>query len=167
MLSLSVLLCSACGYQVGDILKDQTIAVPIFHNNTLYRGYEFFLSDALISELLANTSLKVVHSSRAETILYGTITKIRQKTIIKDENRLATNLDVMVEVNIEWKDKSTNKSIIPSTSLSETIEVSVQAGQDLNKAITEALRKLARKVIYQMEHPYWKKNQRNHDKKSK
>ncbi len=142
---------------MGDIISQQTIAVPVFHNETLYRGYEFLLSKAVVSEILTNTQLKVVSVDRADSILTGKITKIEQNTVTKDENRLATELDITVYLEIEWKERETGKEILPKTPIAETVEVIAGRGQSLEAAITEALKRLARFVIYTMEHPYWKK----------
>ncbi len=148
---------TGCGYKMGDIISQQTIAVPVFHNETLYRGYEFLLSKAVVSEILTNTQLKVVSVDRADSILTGKITKIEQNTVTKDENRLATELDITVYLEIEWKERETGKEILPKTPIAETVEVIAGRGQSLEAAITEALKRLARFVIYTMEHPYWKK----------
>ena len=154
---LFVLWITGCGYKMGDIIPHQSIAVPIFHNETLYRGYEFLLSKAVVSEILTNTQLKVTSVERADSVLTGKITKIQQNTITKDENRLATELDITVFLELEWKERETGKPLLPKTSISETVEIKASRGQTLEDAITEALKRLARFVIYAMEHPYWQK----------
>lgn len=143
---------------MGDIIPQQTVAVPIFHNDTLYRGYEFLLTKAVISEILSSTQMKVASIERADSILAGRITKIEQSTVTKDKNRVATELDITVFLEIEWKERSTGNPILSKTSLSETVEIKASRGQTLEDAITEALKRLARYVIYTMEHPYWQQN---------
>lgn len=138
---------------MGDIIPQQTVAVPIFHNDTLYRGYEFLLTKAVISEILSSTQMKVASIERADSILAGRITKIEQSTVTKDKNRVATELDITVFLEIEWKERSTGNPILSKTSLSETVEIKASRGQTLEDAITEALKRLARYVIYTMEHP--------------
>ena len=146
---------AGCGYHAGDILPAKTISVPIFQNKTLYRGYEFLLSKSVISQLMTSTPLHVTNTARAETMLTGTITEIRQKTVTKDEDRRATELDVNVTVEIEWKDLQNDKYILAKTRVSESMDVVVSIGETVENSITEALKKIARKIVSKMEHPYW------------
>ncbi len=144
-----------CGYQIGSILPNETIAVPIFHNETLYRGYEFFLTDAVVSEILTTTPLQVVSKNQADSWLKGTIRKLEQQTVTKDEERRATELDITIYVEITWYDKF-DKIRLASKRVAETTQVKSN-GQNLDSAITEALRKLGRKIVATLEHPYWPK----------
>lgn len=156
-LLVSCSLLAGCGYQVGDILPERTIAVPIFHNATLYRGYELSLTRVVISDLLTTTPLRVVSQSDADTVLYGTIHKIQQFTISKDESRQAIELDVVVETQIRWVKKD-GTEILPARMISETMHVQVQQGQTVANAIGNSLHKLSRKIVANLEHPYWEKN---------
>ncbi len=154
---LCCLSCIGCGYHIGDILHEQTIAVPIFHNETLYRGYEFLLTKAVISEILTTTPLQVVEQEESDTVLYGKILKVEQQTIAKDEERRATALDLTIYAQIHWQDIRQKKDILAPRTVAESIEVRFQRGQSLDSAMTEALRKLGRKIVANLEHPYWKK----------
>ena len=146
---------SCMGYQMGDIIPQQTISIPIFKNETLYRGYEFLLTNSLHKEILTQTSLQITNANVASTVLKGTILAIRQRTVEKDENKRAVRLDVHVKVQVEWLDKVTNKPILPITTISDTVEVMVAQGESTDSAITQGLSKIARHIIYHMEHPYW------------
>lgn len=159
-LCLVVIFANGCGYQIGDVIPQQSIAVPIFHNETLYRGYEFALTKAVISEIFTNTALHVVETDVADTILAGTIKTVAATTVTKDVNRVATRLDVTVAVEIEWKDRKTGKILVPKTTLAETVEAIANRGQTIDSAVSDALRRLARLIIYRMEHPYWEKTPR-------
>src|SRR5688572_6247481 len=101
--SASVTFCGGCGYQQSGSTDNaapgyewnnlyrtdvRTVAVPIFTNKTFYRGVEFHLTKAIVSNLEAQTPYKVVPRDRADTMLEGEITKIRARTI-SDDRRAA------------------------------------------------------------------------------
>ena len=145
-----------CGYTAGSLTPYgiKTVAVPIFQNDTLYRGYEFLLTKAIITEIATRTSLHPTARDAAETMLVGNITSIRQSTVIKDENRQATQFDVTIAVNILWTDTRTGKPIVPAQTLAETVQVTTDRGENFENALIQALRKLARSIVYTLESPY-------------
>lgn len=148
-----LLVFASCGYQVGGLMPHgiETVAVPIFKNQTLYRGYEFSLTWAVGAEILTQTPLRLTSASYADTILDGEIVRIRQNTVTKDENRLATQLDVVLTVAVEWKDQRSGKPILPRQILSETMEIATARGENVQQALNQALRKLARRIVYMLE----------------
>ena len=150
---------SACGYRIGDLIPPDTIAVVNFQNKTLYRGYEISLTEGLVSEILMRTPLKVMPYGKANTVLSGDIVSIKASTVTKDETRAANQLDVTVSVEVEWKDVREKRTLLPKTRVSETVQVIVSRGENLESAITQSLRKLARFIVYAMEHPYWEKEE--------
>lgn len=151
----SCILCSCMGYQMGDLIPERTIGIPIFKNKTLYRGYEFTLTTAVEKEILTQTQLQILSPNNADTILKGTITEIQATTVEKDKNKRAIRLDVHVTVLIEWYDKTTQRNILPSTKISDTVEAIVSQGESTEDAISEGLSKIARRIVYAMEHPFW------------
>jgi hypothetical protein len=148
---------AGCGYQMGNLLPQgiHTVAVPVFGNDTLYRGYEFSLTEAVIAEILNLTSLQIATVARADTLLDASIERIAQSTIAKDENRLATRLDITITVHITWRDLRTGKNIVPARKIAETVEINTTQGETLDNAIGQGLRKLARLIVYALEDPYW------------
>ena len=144
-----------CGYKMGTIIPSGTVAVITFDNKTLYRQYEFFLTQALMSEISMRTSLKTSDVSNSDTILSGTIVQISANTIRKNEQREATELDITVSVEINWKDTRTGQFIVRNNSLSETTQIISNRGENFDNSIVQSLRKLARSIVYAMEQSYW------------
>lgn len=146
---------AGCGYQMGSLISPgiNSVAIPVFRNQTLYRNFEFTLSEAVIKEVLTATNLRVMPSDRADTVLNGKILKMRQSTVIKNEKRLSTQFDINITVEIEWKDQRTGKMIIRPKRLSHTIQVFAERGENFQTAAVLALGKLARTIVYSMENP--------------
>lgn len=131
----------------------QSIAVPIFHNKTLYREFEFSLTEAVIKEILTGTNLRVASLERADSVLKGSIVQVAQSTVTKDESRLATQFDVSITVEVVWEDLRTGEVLLPLQNVSETIEVYAERGESFETAVLLALGKLARAIVYTMESP--------------
>ena len=144
---------TSCGYKMGFTTppKYKTIAVPIFKNSTLYRDYEFTLTSAVKAEILTRTPLHFASESKADTILHGRITRIHQATITKEEDRLASRLDVTLWVEISWKDRRTNQWILPPVRLAETVEIITNRGENLEGALDKALRRIARYIVFRLD----------------
>lgn len=144
-----------CGYHMGSLTPDhvRTIAVPIFHNRTLYRDWEFVLTGAVIQQILTGTNLRVTSTDSADTVLIGEITRVGQSTVTKDETRLATQFDVSISVNVEWQDRRTGKAIYPKREISESMHVFADRGENFQTAVQVAVAKLARSVVYSLERP--------------
>jgi hypothetical protein len=82
-----------------------TVRVPIFKNLTLDRNLEFELTEAVVREIEAKTTFKVVQGAGcADTELIGTIVN-RNKTIINlnqlGETRVA---ELTLSVELVWRD---------------------------------------------------------------
>jgi len=117
LLNLLLVLITAatgCGYSHGQRFPAniKSVAVPIFDNRTIYRDVEFDLTEALIKEIELRTPYKVIKTGKADTVLQGTITKVRQDLITRDRvGGLAESLDVTVTINFEWRNQSTGEII--------------------------------------------------------
>lgn len=147
---------SGCGYRMGSLTPHgvKTVAVPVLANYSLFRGYEFTLTRAIVSDLLTQTSLQVTTVEQADIVLEAAILDVEQRTVTKDENRLATQLDVELTVAVTWKDRRTDKLVLPQQVVSEEIEIITTAGETLEDAIAQALRKVSRQIVYTLEAPY-------------
>lgn len=134
--------------------EHQTVAVPIFENQTFYRNVEFDLTEALIKEIETRTPYKVVDRSRADTLLTGTITMIEQRLINRRSDiGVVQQLEVQMYVNFDWKDLGTGKPIIdrkgfesvgtyfPTTPMRETPDLGLhQAASRMARDIVDAMR---------------------------
>jgi len=106
----------SCGYQVagrGDRLPAdvQTIAVPMFVNETSRFKIEQLLTSAVTQELLERTKFRVApEPGRADAILKGTVKDVRAGVVTFDLNTgRATTLQIQVTSSVTLLDRHTNK----------------------------------------------------------
>jgi len=90
----------------------RSVHVPIFENQTFYRGAEMDVTEALIKEIELRTPYKVARSGVADTELIGTIRSIDQRRV----NRRASigvvqEVEVAIIVDWEWKDMRSGEVI--------------------------------------------------------
>jgi outer membrane lipopolysaccharide assembly protein LptE/RlpB len=119
LLSAFCIISSACGYHVagrGDRLPTdvQTIAVPIFVNQTSRFKIEQRLTSAVTQELIERTKFRVTaEPSQADAVLKGTVKDLRAGVVTFDLNTgRATTLQIQVTASIELLDRHTNKAIL-------------------------------------------------------
>jgi len=83
----------------------RTIAIPIATNESFVRDVEFDLTDALIKEIEARTSWKVVSMARADTVLSTQIKRVDLDQISKSPvTGLGEEVLVRVSIDFQWKD---------------------------------------------------------------
>src|SRR5436190_19593589 len=77
---------ASSGYQWSSLYRGDvnSVAVPIFTNKTFYRGVEFNLSKAVVTQVEAKSPYKVVPRERADTVLEGEIQNVRVRTLSND-----------------------------------------------------------------------------------
>lgn len=93
------LIISGCGVysfsgSVGSSIE--TIAVPIFENETVEFGIAEDLSTGVIDGFVADNTLKVVGRSKADATLEGTITKYERIAYTYDENDQVQEYKVII-----------------------------------------------------------------------
>jgi hypothetical protein len=83
----------------------RTIAIPIATNESFVRDVEFDLTDALIKEIEARTSWKVVGMARADTVLSTQIRRVDLDQVSKSPvTGLGEEVLVRVTIDFQWKD---------------------------------------------------------------
>ncbi|MDP7005523.1 MAG: LptE family protein [Phycisphaerales bacterium] len=126
------------GYSSSSLYSKQfqSVAIPIFENNTLNRNLEFMLTDALIKEIQTRTSYRVVGEQYADTLLTGTIKSVDLQTLSQSSNTGLDN-EVLIKtvIDFEWLNMnsggrivgrnnfSSSSLFIPSRPSSEPIEM--------------------------------------------
>lgn len=154
MITLSLI---GCGYSHTAMFPDDvaTVGVPIFDNRTPYRAVEFDLTEALIKEIELRTPYKVVHPSKADTVLNGVITTIHQRVLSQRKiGGIPEEIEITMLVNFEWKDARTGKVLrdrkgfpvatrhVPARPVSEPFEVAqFRASETMAQSIVDAMRK--------------------------
>lgn len=154
-----LLFLGGCGYQMGNLMPPgiNSVYVPTFKNTTLFRDFEFILTPAIVDEILVKTSLNALNEYQAQSILMGKIIEVKFSSIIKDENREAELINVTIVCEIEWKDLRTGKNVMEKALVSQNYEINFARGEDFDEETEDGLRDLARKIVYIMETPEWRK----------
>jgi len=94
-----------CGYRTGEMYPTEyaTVAVPVFENQTFYRGAELELTEAVVKEIESRTPYEVVAADRADTVLEGTITRIEQDRISRNRTGgVPQQMEVTITVDFQW-----------------------------------------------------------------
>lgn len=147
------ILCGGCGYSLGYRVPDsvETIAVPMFDNQTfpLRREVELDLTAEVRKELQARTPLRLVDSSDADMVVYGTVKEFRERLVAEGRLDEKTESTVVILVRLIIEDYRNGTRREESVSVREPL--SVQAGETLDQARSRAIRNLAEKVVEQVE----------------
>ena len=89
----------------------KTIAVPLVENRTPEFGIDQELTDALISAITQDNSLKIANSRSADSILKGTILTVRESAGAYDRNETASGFRVTITIKIAFEDTKKRKVI--------------------------------------------------------
>lgn len=114
LLCLLALAATGCNYRQAELFPTEykTVAVPIFRNQSFYRGVEFDLTEALTKELELRSPYKVVPVDHADTLLDGTIVSVTQKQLSRRRDvGLPEEMELTVMVDFQWKDQRTGNLI--------------------------------------------------------
>lgn len=155
VLALSAALVAGCGYSMESLHRTdvRTVAVPIFASREFRRELEFELSKELVKMLEMRTPYKVVQDrTRADTELRGEILDLRSPVLGED---VRSDSPIAIEVTVmcwfEWKDLRTGEMLAQRPNLQASASYAVAIGETLDSATTEALRRLAERIVEAME----------------
>ena len=143
------------GYSTAPLHRTDvhTVAIPIFASREFRRELEFELSKELVQMIEMRTPYKVVQDrTRADTELRGEVMDLLSPVLGED---VSTDSPIDVEVTVscwfEWKDLRTGEMLAKRDDLRATASYAVAAGETLDSATTEALRRLAERIVEAME----------------
>ncbi len=146
----------ARGYSFRSTFPRQvrTVSVPVFDNQTFFKGIEFDLTDALIKEVQRTTPMVVVQdASAAQTTLTGVIRSADLRALTTS-SRTALTQEMAQEVvlDFEWRDARTGQSLASIKDLRaiESFVVQRGVGERLETAQQQVAQELARKIVHQM-----------------
>lgn len=156
VLALSAALVAGCGgYSMEPLHRTdvRTVAVPIFASKEFRRELEFGLSKELVKILEERTPYKVVQDrTRADTELRGEIIDLRSPVLAED---VRSDSPIAIEVTVlcwfEWKDLRTGEMLAQRANIQASASYAVAIGETLDSATTEALRRLAERIVEAME----------------
>ncbi|MCE2885445.1 MAG: LPS assembly lipoprotein LptE [Planctomycetaceae bacterium] len=132
----------------------QSVAAPIFRNQSYMRGFELDLADALVKEIESSTPYKVRSEASADTVLRGTLTSIDLVELSKDPSTgLANEMMVRVRADFEWVDLRTGERIVAKQGVesSALFVPSYPAREPLELGRFAAVQQLARDLVGAMQ----------------
>ncbi|MGA7875268.1 MAG: LptE family protein, partial [Desulfoferrobacter sp.] len=119
--SLSSILClllilSGCGYRFsgegpGPQPGLQSIAIPVFENNTTEPGLEALFASALRREFILRSQLQVVPIEKAQAIMRGRIVNIYTSRVAQKQVEQTIEMRLFLTVDIRCEDARTGKVI--------------------------------------------------------
>ena len=132
----------------------RSVALPIFRNDSLMRGFERNLADALVKQVEQSTPYKVRSEASADTVLRGSITAIDMIQLSKDPSTgLANEMMLRMRVNFEWVDLKTGERIVSREGVesSAVFVPSYPAREPLELGRFAAVEQLARDLVAAMQ----------------
>jgi len=162
----SACLAGCAGYQVGSqtlYRQDvRTVYVPMFESESFRRQLAERLTEAVVKRIEAVTPYKVVHRPDADTVLTGRIVRDRKRVLTEDRFDMARDIEVSLRVEAAWTDRAGNligsrfnqPLPAPLITLTTSSHFVPEGGQSYATAQREAIQKLAKQIVEQMEMPW-------------
>jgi hypothetical protein len=167
MLALAAVMLAAVGgcanYQIGHTTLFRpdlrTVHVPVFESDSFRRNLGERLTESIVKEIESRTPYKVVDSSDADSILNGRIVVETKRAVAENRNDDVRGIETELTVEVRWISRRgemlMQRSSIPfgplATMMSEDAQFFPEAGQSLALAQQNAIDKLARDIVGQME----------------
>jgi len=140
------------GYAWGDAYgKDvESIAVPIFENQTYHRDLGIELTEAVLKEVQRRTSWETAPRTRAATVLNGVVSDLSLRRLSRDRDTgLVAELAVTLTVSFEWVDSRTGEVLASRRQLlvGESFVPARGAGEPLEAGRSASVREAAREIV--------------------
>src|SRR5687768_7089386 len=162
-----LLLTGCAGYQVGagslyapDVA---TVYVPMFESDSFRRNLGERLTEAVVKEIENKTPYKVLSDpGAADSVLRGHL--VSERKAVLAENRFDEPRDVETDliVVVNWFDRQGFEMTRSSSfslaqqgfSVAQTADYIPEAGQSVSTAHQEAIERIAKQIVSQMEAPW-------------
>jgi hypothetical protein len=123
----------------------KTVAVPLMENKTAEFGIDQQLTDALISAITQDNSLKIADNRSADSILEGTILTITERAGAYDLNEQASGFRVTLTIKVTYEDVKKKKTL-----WEENWSQWGDYEDDRNEGIKDATEKLTTDILNRM-----------------
>lgn len=155
------------GYQLGNATlyrgDIRTVYVPMFESDSLRRNLGERLTEAVVKEIESKTPYKVLSDpSRADSVLTGKIILEQKRVLAENRNDEPRDVEANMVVTVSWMDRQ-GLAIGPNAtislaqqgfSVSQAADYIPEAGQSVSTAQQEAIQRIAKQVVSQMEAPW-------------
>ncbi|MCA9266965.1 MAG: hypothetical protein KDA41_00765 [Planctomycetales bacterium] len=154
------------GYQIGtgslyrpDV---RTVHVPIFQSDSFRRQLGERLTEAVVKRIERVTPYKVVHTPYADSVLRGRVVSDRKSIITESAFDEGRDVEVNLRVEASWTDRNGNllggdfSQPVPAVllSFSGSGHFLPEGGQSYATAQQDAIERLAKQIVEQMEAPW-------------
>ncbi len=150
---LFIISIGGCGYSSKSLLRSnvRSIYIPIFDNDTFYRGFEFDLTEAIRDQILLRTRLDIVDKDEADSVLFGKISAVNENMLIGDTSDNIVESRITISAEVRWIDKRTGRTIIERKNIKMPAEFIVRRNETLSSSSKTAFVKLAQRIVDVME----------------
>jgi len=143
------------GYSFASTFDESinSVAVPIFHNETTSRGLELELTETLIKEIQTRTPWHIAQADRADTTLVGVVTGTELLALSDDsQTGLVQDQAARITIRFEWRDNRSGDVILSREQFSASAVFSPnrKVGQRLEHGQRSAIEELADDIVSQM-----------------
>jgi hypothetical protein len=131
----------------------QSVAVHIFENQTLTRGVEVELADALTKELQRTTPYAVVSSGQAQTVITGTIVDARLRHLTAARRTgMTEEMAIDLTVTFDWTDSRTGQPLVRRVNyrVVETFVPARPSNERVELGRHAAVQEMARAIVAEM-----------------
>jgi hypothetical protein len=161
LLTLPAALLTSCasspnqGYAFDTTFDEsiQSIAVPIFRNETTSRGVEVQLTEAIMKEIQTRTPWHLAPADRADTTLVGVLTASRLGVLSDDpQTGLVQEQSIQLTIRFEWRDNRSGDILVARDrySASAVFSPSRNVADRLELGQRSAIDELARDLVSEM-----------------
>lgn len=146
------------GYTTRSLFDSniETVHVRMFESISFRRGIEFELTRPLVSQIELKTPYKVIADrSKADTIIYGTISNVRER-ILTQQRDLDRPLEsqIVITAKVTWKDLRDGSLIMNNKIFRVSGDYANLLAAGRTSATKEAANELALKIVEAMELPW-------------
>lgn len=129
-----------------------SVAVPIFLNETTSRGLEIELTETLIKEIQIRTPWHIANPDRADTTLVGVVTETDLLALSDSRTGLVQEQATRITIRFEWRDNRSGDVILSREqfSASAVFSPSRNVGERLEQGQRSAIEELASDMVSQM-----------------
>ena len=139
---------AGCGYRSGFSLPEgvKTVGIKTFKNDTLYRGVDLALTEALTRELRAKTRLRLVNPQHADLVLSGKIAQYRLSVLREDEDDNVEEYQATISVDYTCQHTG-RQEVLREGQTRRVAHFSLTRGQTEADGRRETVREVAREIV--------------------
>ncbi|BAM04669.1 LPS assembly lipoprotein LptE [Phycisphaera mikurensis] len=141
-----------CGYSSRGLYPAgvQTIALPLFDNQTYERGLESDLGEALVKQVVTRTPYRVADGSVAQSTLTGTIRRAARRSLaLTRTGGVPEEVEYAITVDFTWADASGRRVFSEAVGLQQvgTHAPAPGLGEPEAVAVQNAIERLAADIV--------------------